>query len=278
MASSTLVCDLCQHPQGDHFAQKFDLNYLKCAACGHIYADVTGFDYVGENAQANAELEGTHNAKHDSARHLKVYDQRLKEFAAYRTGGRLVEIGCSSGAFLRRAGQAGWDAQGVEPVAESAAVGIRDYGLNIKIGTLQDAAFADGSVDVVYSNAVIEHVDSPRAIVGEAARVLRSGGLFYADTVNIASYTWRFLGERWKLFDPRVHLHLFSPESLRRLCEQAGLEVLKMTTHGVRFYATREERPHGFNRLLDELHKAPYSFAARRNLKGDNIAIYARKT
>ncbi len=272
-----IKCDLCHHQGGEVVVTKFGLQYIRCGNCGHVYADVGDFDYVAENEQANASLEETHNAKHDSPRHEKAYAKVLSEFEVYRQTNRLVEIGCSSGSFLRRAVQAGWDAVGVEPVAASAEVGIRDYGLNVVVGTLGDAQFESDSADVIYSNAVIEHVDSPAELVREAARILRKGGLFYADTVNLASYTWQFLGADWKLVDPRVHLHLFDPKSLNSLCEQAGLKVDKMTTHGVRFHATRADKPTGMNRLLDELRKGPYSFAARRNLKGDNIAVYAHK-
>ena len=271
-------CDVCKNEGSEVFLEKFGLNYLRCTQCEHVYADVSDFDYVAENEQANASLEDTHNAKHDSPRHAKAHGALLDEFEAYRNTNRLIEVGCSSGSFLNRAVKAGWDAIGVEPVAASAEVGIRDYGLNVIVGTLDDAAFDSDSADIIYSNAVIEHVDSPAAMVAEAARILRPGGLFYADTVNLASYTWRFLGDRWKLVDPRIHLHLFTPDSLTALCEQFGLQVQKMTTHGVRFHATRADKPTGVNRVIDELRKGPYSFAARRNLKGDNIAVYARKS
>ena len=129
----------------------------------------------------------------------------------------------------------------------------------------------------MYSNAVIEHVATPSRFIAEAYRLLRPGGLFYADTVNLDSYTWRFLGPRWKLFDPRMHVSLFTPNSLRAACSEAGFEVQKITTHGVRFHANRSERPLGLRRVLDELRKTPYSAATRVSAKGDNMAIYAIK-
>ncbi len=273
-----IKCDLCAHNSYETFLEKYNLNYVKCAQCGHVYADVSGFDYVSRNEETIKSLKDVHSAKYQSSRHAKAYAALLKEFAPYRQHNRLIEVGCASGAFLTAAVAAGWQAVGVEPVAESAQEGIRDHGLDIRIGVLEEARFDSDSADVIYSNAVIEHVDSPRQVFEEAFRILRRGGLFYADTVNIDSYTWAFLGKQWKLVDPSVHLHLFSPSSLRRLCESVGLEVVKMTTHGVRFHATREDRPTGYKRVLDELRKTPYSVAARRNLKGDNIAVYAVKS
>jgi SAM-dependent methyltransferase len=201
----------------------------------------------------------------------------LKEFEPYQQTGRLLEIGCSTGSFLSHARSARWQEFGVEPVESSARHGIEQLGLNIHVGTLETAACDADSFDVAYSNAVIEHLQHPADIMNEAFRVLRPGGLFYADTVNLDSYTWRFLGPRWKLFDPRMHLSLFTPDTLRAYCEKTGFQVLRLKTHGVRFHATRSDRPTGFGRVVDELRKAPYSWAARHTLKGDNIAVYAQK-
>ena len=272
-----LACDLCGGEQAETFAVKHDLNYLRCSACGFVFSDTSNFDFAAFNKEIIEDLRDTHVGKLESPRHVKAYKALLKQFEPYRQTGRFLEIGCSTGSFLSHARSAGWQEFGVEPVASSARHGIEQLGLNIHIGTLDTAGLDAGSFDVAYSNAVIEHLAHPADVIGEAFKVLRPGGLFYADTVNLESYTWQFLGPRWKLFDPRMHLSLFSPDTLRAYCEKIGFEVIRITTHGVRFHATRADQPHGFARVVDELRKAPYSWAARHNLKGDNITVYAEK-
>jgi 2-polyprenyl-3-methyl-5-hydroxy-6-metoxy-1,4-benzoquinol methylase len=253
------------------------LNYLCCSDCGFIYADPLHFDFTAYNEEMNEDLHDTHVGKLESPRYARTYAKLLGEFEPYRKTGRFVEIGCSTGSFLKRVKDAGWEEMGIEPVESSARFGIEQLSLNIHMGIFESAEVAGESVDVVYSNAVIEHLKKPSEVVDQAFEVLRPGGLFYADTVNIDSYTWDFLGTRWKLVDPRMHLSLFTPETLSAYCIRAGFEVKRITTHGVRFHATREDRPTGVLRLVDELRKAPYSFAARRTLRGDNIAIFAEK-
>ncbi len=271
------LCDMCGGDANEPFAEKHGLEYLRCAECAFVFSNTTDFDFAAFNEEIIEDLQALHVGKRESPRHLKHYRQLLKEFEPYRQSGRFLEIGCSTGSFLSKVRDAGWQECGVEPVASSARYGIDQLGLNIHVGVLETAELAADSFDVVYSNAVVEHLSSPSEVIVDACRILRPGGLFYADTVNLDSYTWRFLGTRWKLFDPRMHLSLFTPETLRLFCEKAGLEVIRMTSHGVRFHATREDKPRGFNRVLDELRKAPYSWAARRTLKGDNIAVYAVK-
>ncbi len=270
-------CNLCGEAKAEKFAEKYELNYVKCRDCGFVYADTDGFDFVAANEASMEGLHDRHIDKREDPKHIRAYAKLLKEFEPYKTHGRLLEVGCSAGGFLSHAKRAGWQEVGVEPVEASARYAIDQLGLNVHIGTLDDVDIEPESIDVVYSNAVIEHVEDPAAVIAQAVKLLRPGGLFYADTVNLDSYTWQFLGERWKLFNPRVHLSMFTPETLRSFCERAGLRVCKVTTHGVRFTATRAERPRGLARFADEMRKAPYSWAARRTLKGDNMAIYAEK-
>ncbi len=69
--------------------------------------------------------------------------------------------------------------------------------------------FADGSVDAVVVQAVLEHVLEPARVVAEIHRVLRPGGLVYAETpflqqVHEAAYDFtRFTesGHRWLFRD-----------------------------------------------------------------------------
>jgi len=277
MSVGVQICDMCGANAGQPFAQKHDLQYLRCGECGFVYADVSRFDFAAFNEDIISDMRGEHVSKLASPSHLKSYRRLLKEFEPYRQTGNFLEVGCATGSFLKMVKSAGWREFGVEPVAASAQYGIEQLGLNIHVGVLGSAALTPGAFDVVYSNAVLEHLSSPKEVISQVFDLLRPGGLFYADTVNLDSYTWRFLGPRWKLFDPRMHLSLFTPATLRRYCQDAGFEVARITTHGVRFHATRADQPRGFGRLIDELRKAPYSWAARRNLKGDNIAVYALK-
>jgi len=67
-------------------------------------------------------------------------------------------------------------------------------------------AVPDNSVDVVYSDMILEHIEDPLAAVDEAFRVLRKGGIVIATTVFIMP------------FHPSpIDLRRFSPDLLRRM-------------------------------------------------------------
>lgn len=107
--------------------------------------------------------------------------------------------------------------------------------------------------DVILLSEVLEHVPDPQAVVHEARRVLRPGGVFYLTTPNRWSYfhvlgsvvppklrAWlaaRLRGRQLDIeaqdlaphADMHEHEHLFSPPELRRLLERCGfiVEALK---------------------------------------------------
>ena len=96
--------------------------------------------------------------------------------------------------------------------------------------------FEDGSFDVVLCDNVVDHAESPRAIVEELARVLVPGGLFYF-TVNVhhplyhlaslAHSAWRSIGVPFEITpfaDHTVHLTL---GAARRLLKGLPLRIVE---------------------------------------------------
>ena len=180
--------------------------------------------------------------------------------------GRLLEVGCNVGGFLHCARKLGWEVAGVEPV-DACARYAREQGMRAVTGTLEEADLPEASFDVVYSNAVLEHIPSPRAAFAAIARVLKPGGVVFTRTVNFDCYTREQIGSAWRLLAPNGHVSLFNGRTLSRFNEQAGLEVFRVQSNGVRV----RRGPLAF------LRKAILSTLARFTHKGDRIIVLARK-
>ena len=270
-------CDLCAAPAGEPFLEKFGGFYTRCGRCGFIYANPRARDPGEWNEFNNDQKSAEYVSKHYSVGHQRGFASLLRQFEKYRRTGRILEIGCSAGGFLFQARERGWKPTGIEPVGAVARFGKEKHGLDVRICLLEEAALEANSFDVVYTNAVLEHLPSPSAALRKVFEVLRPGGLVFADTVNYESYTQQFIGAEWKLIDPRAHLSLFSPATLRSFCEKSGLTVLKITTNGVRFRPNKNGRLRGARRWLEEVRKLPFSLAARFTLRGDGITVWAQK-
>lgn len=146
-------------------------------------------------------------------------------------GGRLLEVGCACGFLLQAARERGFAAQGVEMSAWASAYARDHLGFAVHTGTLEGAALAGGSFDVVVLADVIEHLYDPAATVREIHRVLAPGGRLLLLTPDVGSLVARLAGPRWwGLLDD--HYFYFSRRTLRRLLEREGFTVERIGALG----------------------------------------------
>lgn len=149
-----------------------------------------------------------------------------------KRGGRYVDIGCGRGDMVALLKAAGMQAQGVElsPVAAKLA---SERGLEVFCGTLEQAAFADGTFDSMSMFHVLEHVHDPVALLRECRRVLRPGCEMLIVVPNADSAVFALVGDLWTGLDVPRHLHHFSPASLAIVANRAGLEIADLTTEAL---------------------------------------------
>jgi SAM-dependent methyltransferase len=143
---------------------------------------------------------------------------RLLEESARRhlanLSGRVLDVGCGSSPY-RRLLPSGVSYVGVDR-HPSAAVRADLHAL----------PFGDGTFDGALCTEVLEMARRPWVVLGEIARVLRSGGLLYVT----APFDWHILdgGDYFR----------FTPAGLTVLLEDAGLRVQKLESVGGVFTAT----------------------------------------
>jgi len=151
---------------------------------------------------------------------------RLELIRRIRGSGKLLEVGCARGDFLRVAAQS-FDAYGVEPnpeLAESARKVAPVY---------QDIVERTPwyEFDVIASFHVIEHVDSPRSFIHAAAERLKPGGLLVIETPDIDSLPYKLLKTRWRQFIPE-HYFFFDSRTMSRLLADCGLRTDRIVRIG----------------------------------------------
>lgn len=190
---------------------------------------------------------------------------------------RLLDVGCSTGAFISVAKKMGVNVTGVEPAAGPVKT-ARETGLNVHQGFLEDIKFPEGSYNIITIFEVIEHLKDPVSLMKECFRILNPGGLVVFRTGNAGSWTSRFMKARWEYFHISKHgghISFFNPLSIRKLAEQTGFSVEYIKTHSVRFYE-REDVPYLAYRtakIFSELLNMPSTWFG----KGHELLVYIRK-
>jgi SAM-dependent methyltransferase len=208
----------------------------RCRKCGFVYTnpryppDAVLGQY--EQEDSGAEMLALWGRIHTPTM-LAEYDRILDDLAKELPGrGRLLDVGCGACYFLERAQRQGWEAHGVE-VASWAPDAARARGVtHLHVGLLHEQRFPDGAFDVVHTAQVLEHLADPRDVLREMHRVLRPGGLFYANVPNYRRLPVLFNVDDFVLDQPMGHLNYFTPTSLRHLVEAVGFRVVRTSTFG----------------------------------------------
>lgn len=205
----------------------------------------------------------------------------------------VLDVGCSSGAWLELARDVGWPGVGVE-LGEATAQAARAHGLEVHVGTLEEASaeLEPGSFGLVTFWDVIEHLRAPRTDLRLAHSLLRPGGLLAATMPNVDGWyprvTYRLLARttgRWEYPELPVHLFDFSPRTIRALLEDEGFTDVVVRTYPVPFWYYRMTRfPHFGTRLRRRLLRLAFEAlrvliypAARLADRSNTLIVVARR-
>jgi SAM-dependent methyltransferase len=226
-------CPVCGDAEAADYLQKGELRLVRCCGCGMIYANpvpdelATGsyYDRLGADYYLSpAKLE---NDFADVR-----FDRELRLFRKHCVRGAVLDVGCSTGAFLYQLNQrfpgnyevVGTDASG--PALDYAS----SLGLRVVRGAFPDAQFSGKAFDVVTFWAVLEHLSDPKAFLQKAWSVLKPQGLCFVLVPNMQSLAVRLLGGRYRYVYAQ-HLNYFTLRTLVKLVEGRFFVIDSVSTH-----------------------------------------------
>lgn len=224
-----------------------DFYLVRCRQCGLIYQN----PQLSQHELAAHYPEEYLPYQHDEGKVLHIAGriaQISREQAIARfcqrvvrhrpQPGRLLDVGCATGAFLQGMQQRGWQVQGVEPIAHAAAQAHEMYGLEVFVGLLEEAAYPDAAFDVVTLWDVLEHVENVQATLQEAARILKPGGLLVFSVPNPAGLEARLFGGNWLGWERPRHLTLIPPSLVPAYLQKVGLKFVGIESFNGRLRLT----------------------------------------
>lgn len=141
--------------------------------------------------------------------------RKRHEWFPYRSPGQLLDVGCGSGAFLKRMRDFGWNVTGLDLAAEVALRVQRQLGIQVHVGTLPHPQLKSESYDALTMWHVLEHVPDPKGLLRSAADLLRPNGLLVIEVPNIASWTFNEFGSDWFGLELPRHFQHFDADTIR---------------------------------------------------------------
>lgn len=189
----TLVCNVCSE-KADYSFIKYNHPYYKCRNCGLVFTpSVDPALIITENDNSKGR-----NNKSDSI-------ERLRRIVSHGTGGKnIIDFGCGEGLFKTFVEYQGYTCIGI------------DKGTEVQLDAIETR-----SIDAISIIEVIEHLYNPDEVFAQFRRVLKPGGLVYAETSVYDNQNQDPL--TWWYCDPRYgHCTMFTLQAFSFLANKHG--------------------------------------------------------
>jgi SAM-dependent methyltransferase len=199
---------------------------LRCESCSFVWL----------NAPPNpAEMGQHYGADYDrsvaaAGEEPDRWRGRWEMLSRYKSGGAILDLGCSAGGFLAGLDNSDWKLFGIDMSEAVARKARAKSGAEVFVGDILDAPFPPETFDAITGFHVLEHLYQPREVLAKISEWLKPNGIFYAMVPNIDSAGSRIFQSYWYALELPRHLSHFSPKSLRILARSVGLEEVSVTT------------------------------------------------
>lgn len=209
----------------------------------------------------------------------KQEEGRIKAIERFKKKGKILDVGASSGFFLKKIKEhKNWIGYGIE-YSENALKEVKKSGLNIKVGEITNVDFPDNYFDVVTMHSVLEHIPDLVNTVRAVRKKLKKRGLFVFNVPNISSFESALYKLLNKTFAGFIfeHIYYFTPKSVKILLENNGFEILFITSRHYSRLAFPPIRPLiGIAVFIPKLF-LEYTNIGGRLVLGNIIYVYAKK-
>ncbi|MBI5578838.1 MAG: class I SAM-dependent methyltransferase [Deltaproteobacteria bacterium] len=207
--------------------------FVECRRCGHFFLKPRPrpSEAVRIYPQNYYTLEGRHTRwwlaeikQRITANRLAFFTDRLDQ------GCDVFEVGCGDCSLLLglqarfpRSTFAGIDLN----LSATARKACRSKGIRLRQGSIEAAELEAGRYDLIIMNQLLEHLWEPVWVLKKLRVAMKSDGCLSIETPNLAGYDRRFFAQGiWGGYYFPRHLNLFSAESLGRLLQGCGFEIV----------------------------------------------------
>ena len=208
----------------DWLVSQEDFTVVECANCTHGYTqdrvvepEVGPYydhpDYISHQDQGKDLLSTIY-------KRVRSYSlqQKSKLVERFVKGGKLLDYGCGTGAFLHQLDPNKWEKNGVEINDDARAKAGQHAQVNKEMSLGQ-------SYDAITMWHVLEHIYAPVELLSTFRSAISDHGRLVVAVPNYKSYDAKHYKAHWAAYDVPIHVHHFSKESMDAIAAKTGWTV-----------------------------------------------------
>lgn len=242
MGENGKVCG-CERQQtdclvcGEIYQPRHVRGLVECRTCGFISA---------KSAPTNGELAAIYDRNYF---HRGAYYDYLAEEEDLRRNFRnrlktlrklvpdfemrdFFEIGCAYGFFLAELRGVAKFASGIDISADAVHYAREVLSVDAQAGDYLSLKL-ERKFDVIALWDTIEHLKRPDLFIAKIWQDLQPSGFLALTTGDIGSLNARLRGRHWRMIHPPTHLHYFSVDTIMRLLNRYGFDIIHVSHPGI---------------------------------------------
>lgn len=290
-----IECNLCGSNNYTPIGNKYSYQIVSCK-CGLIYVNPRPSEEEIDKIYDKEYFSGGYDFGRQKLDYIK--DEKVfKVFPKIILGmlnkkfpnkGSILDVGCAAGYLLEIAQDNGWHIDGVEISKFAQEIAEKKLGKKI-FSSLNDPELLNKKFDIVASLEVVEHVSDPASLLEDMRQFLKDNGILVVTTPNVknANLYKSFLD--WECILPPVHLYYFSKETISKMLEKAGYDVIDVSYGPTNvFKGTQSKQISNLRNMYLKVKPAfepiknfvidkPVSWYGKKKGLGESLIIFARK-
>lgn len=153
-------------------------------------------------------------------------DYKLRLIEKVNSGkGKLLDVGCGTGAFLQSCKGDGWQIAGVE--ADEKVRILTQEKLEIQIAQDLSEIHTSESFNIITLWHVLEHIPNLNDTIKQLSLLLAPNGTLVIAVPNSNSYDASYFKEYWAAYDVPRHLYHFTPHTIQKLFNKYNLRLIE---------------------------------------------------
>ena len=226
--SCSIPCNLCGSTEVSVLAERSrtgePLRTVICSRCGLVWADPlphNPVDFYENDYRVSYKGSYAPKLKH-ILRAGNVALSRYRKIEHFLSEPlKILDVGSGGGEFAFLLKTIGHHVKGIEPNKGYAEHSIREYGLDVEVGFIQDVELPRESFDLITLWHVLEHTQDPCDVLSRLHTLLKPHGILVIEVPNVEA----------KCQSPsstfhEAHIFNFNTATLQRLAEKAGFNEM----------------------------------------------------
>ncbi len=194
----------------------------RCTKCGLLKTFPAKKNSLFEPKQSRENMY-----EKDREKFQAIFHPLIRSIKKYKSSGRVLDVGCSSGILMSLIEKEGYDIYGIEPNKQAYTQAKNKFGDKVFNGTLTEYfQNRPAKFDCIIYNHVFEHIEDVNGEIDLIKKIMNRDAVLIVGVPNSHNLIFWLRRKYWEPLMPNEHIWHFSSGYLIRLLRKHGLKVI----------------------------------------------------